>query len=160
MKNSIVALVAGALLASASTAGAAPPVVLHTDGMTGAEVAKWLKDAGHKAELGTDKAGDPMIKSAAGDVNYSIYFYDCEAKPRCRAIQFSAGFDVDEPITAAKLNEWNRANRYLKAYLDEEGDPHVEYDVNVNAGRTKEGLDDDFSIWTSMIEDFTDFIDW
>ena len=151
-------LVLGGILAA--TAAQAAPTILHNDGMTGAEVAKWLRDAGYKAELTTDNGGDPVIKSSAEGVSFSIYFYDCEAKPRCKAIQFSAGFDLKQPLTASKLNEWNRDNRYLKAYVDDEGDPHVEYDVNLNASRTKEGLDDDFSIWTSMISDFTTFIDW
>ncbi|WP_232793370.1 YbjN domain-containing protein [Caulobacter hibisci] len=153
-------LFAGALVALAPLAASAAPVVLHNDGLTGPEVAKWLQDAGYKAELTTDKSGDPLVKSAAEGVAFSIYFYDCEAKPRCKAIQFSAGFDLKAPLTAAKINEWNRNHRYLKAYIDDEGDPHIEYDVNVNAGRTQAGLDDDFAVWTSMIGDFTTFIDW
>lgn len=162
MKTSMVGLFAGALVALAPMAAgaASAPVILHNDGMTGAEVAKWLQDAGYKAELTTDKGGDPMIRSAAGGVNFNIYFYDCEIKPRCKAIQFSAGFDLKTAMTPAKINEWNKGHRYLKAYLDDEGDPQVDYDVNINAGRTKAGLDDDFAVWTSMIDDFTTFIDW
>lgn len=155
----MVALLAATFAAAASTAIAAPGDI-HVDGMTGPEVAKWLQDAGYKAELTTDKSGDPLIKSAAGGVNFSVYFYDCTAKPRCKAVQFSAGFDLKQPLTAAKINEWNRNNRYLKAYIDDEGDPHVEYDVNINAGRNKAGLNDDFEVWTSMIDDFTTFIGW
>jgi hypothetical protein len=159
MKTSMLGLLAAAVIAP-SVAMAGPEGDIHQDGMTGAEVAKWLQNAGYKAELSTDKGGDPLIKTAAQGVNFTVYFYDCTEKPRCKAIQFSAGFDLKVPLTAAKINEWNRNNRYLKAYIDDEGDPHVEYDVNVNAGRTKAGLDDDFAVWTSMIDDFTKFIDW
>lgn len=158
MKTLMAALLAGALLGA--SAAQAAPTILHDQGMSGPEVAKWLRDLGYKAELGTDKSGDPMIKSGAEGISFDIYFYDCVEKPRCKAIQFSAGFDLKQPLTAAKINEWNRKNRYLKAYIDDEGDPHVEYDVNINAGRTKEGLSDDFAVWTSMIGDFTKFIDW
>lgn len=160
MKTSMLGLMAGAMLAITPVAALAAPSDIHVDGMTGAEVAKWLQASGYKAELTTDDTGDPMIKSAASGVNFTVYFYDCTAKPRCKAIQFAASFDLKQPMSAAKINEWNRQNRYLKAYIDDEGDPYVQYDVNLNAGRTTAVLDDDFGVWTSMIDDFTTFIGW
>lgn len=159
MKMSLAALAAGAGLAVSSAAVSAPGDI-HTDGMTGPEVAKWLQGAGYKADLSTDDTGDPMIKSATDGLNFTVYFYDCTAKPRCKALQFATSFDLKTPMTAAKINEWNKGNRYLKAYIDDEGDPYVQYDVNINAGRTISGLKDDFDIWTSMLGDFTKFIDW
>lgn len=158
MKNAIIALAGATVLALG--AGAAQAQAIHKDGMTGAEVAAWLQKAGYKATLSKDDGGDPMIDSAADGHNFKIYFYDCDAAKRCKALQFSAGFDLKQGLTLAKANEWNRKNRYLKVYLDDDGDPYVQYDVNVNAGRTLSGLDDDFSVWTGMIGDFTTFIDW
>jgi hypothetical protein len=128
--------------------------------MTGPEVVAWLQKGGYKAELTKDDGGDPMINSAAEGQTFKIYFYDCDEAKRCKALQFSAGFDLKTPLKYEKINEWNRKNRYLKAYLDDDGDPYVQYDVNVNAGRTVAGLDDDFGVWTGMIDDFTTFIDW
>ena len=157
MKTAIIALAAAAAL----SATAAHAETLHKDGMTGAEVAAWLQKAGYKAELTKDEGGDPLISSAAEGTTFKIYFYDCdEAKLRCKALQFSAGFDLKTPLALEKANEWNRKNRYLKVYLDDDGDPYVQYDVNVNAGRTLAGLDDDFGVWTGMLGDFTTFIDW
>lgn len=156
MKTAIIALAAMTALA----AGAAQAEDIHKDGMTGPEVSAWLQKGGYKAELTKDDSGDPMINSAADGHNFKIYFYDCDAAKRCKALQFSAGFDLKEGLTLAKANEWNRKNRYLKAYLDDDLDPYVQYDVNVNAGRTLSGLDDDFGVWTGMIGDFTKFIDW
>jgi hypothetical protein len=162
MKTSIIAL-AGALALSVAAlpAASARAEDLHKDGMTGPEVAAWLQKAGYKAELTKDDGGDPMINSAANGSTFKVYFYDCDtAKTRCKALQLSAGFDLKTPLTLEKINEWNRKNRYLKAYLDDEGDPYVQYDVNVNAGRTLAGLDDDFGVWTGMLDDFTTFIGW
>lgn len=147
------------LAASLVLAGSVQAQAIHKDGLTGPEVQAWLQKAGYKAELSTDKSGDPMIKSAAQGHAFFVYFYDC-AEGRCKALQFSAGFDLDKGTTLAKVNEWNRKNRYLKAYLDDDSDPYVQYDVNLNAGRTYSGLDDDFRIWTGMIADFTKFIDF
>jgi hypothetical protein len=157
-KKAIIALAAAA--AMTWTAGAAHAQAIHKDGMTGPEVAAWLQKAGYKADLSKDDGGDPLIDSAADGHNFKIYFYDCDAAKRCKALQFSAGFDLKQGLTLAKANEWNRKNRYLKVYLDDDGDPYVQYDVNVNAGRTIAGLDDDFGVWTGMIGNFTTFIDW
>ncbi|ATQ41402.1 YbjN domain-containing protein [Caulobacter mirabilis] len=152
-----VILAAGVALAAISSAAAAQTI--HKDGMTAQEVVSWLHKSGYKAELTKDSQGDPKINSAAGGVNFAIHFYDCAAS-RCKAIQFSAGFDLKDGFTLEKINAWNREHRYLKGYLDKEMDPYVEYDVNVNAGRTISGLDDDFGVWTGMIDDFTKYIDW
>ena len=155
MKTAIIALAAATMLAASGVRAQE----IHKDGMTGPEVAAWLQKAGYKAELVKDETGDPLINSAAEGHTFKVYFYDCK-EGRCKALQFSAGFDMKDGMALEKANEWNRKNRYLKAYLDDEKDPYVQYDVNVNAGRTMAGLDDDFDIWTSMIGDFTKFIGW
>ncbi|WP_165184892.1 YbjN domain-containing protein [Caulobacter soli] len=155
-KKAIIALAVGAALMG----GMARAQDIHKDGMTGPEVAAWLQKGGYKAELTKDDQGDPLINSAAEGQTFKIYFYDCDATKRCKALQFSAGFDMKEGLKLEKANEWNRKNRYLKVYLDDDNDPYVQYDVNVNAGRTLAGLDDDFGVWTGMIGQFTKFIDW
>ena len=157
MKAMRIALAGLATLAAGSAS--ADESVINKAGMTGPEVVAWLQSEGYKAALSRDKQGDPMIKSATSGANFTVYFYDCE-KDRCRALQFSSGFDLKDGMTLAKINEWNKGNRYLKAYLDEDNDPYVEYDVNVNAGRTFSGLSDDLAVWTQGVGRFTTFIDW
>jgi hypothetical protein len=160
MKTAIIALATATAVLALGGAGAAQAQEIHKDGMTGPEVAAWLQKGGYKAELTKDSSDDPMINSAAEGHTFKIYFYDCNEAKRCKALQFSAGFDMKEGLTLEKANEWNRKNRYLKAYLDDDRDPYVQYDVNVNAGRTMAGLDDDFGVWTGILGEFTTFIDW
>lgn len=160
MKTAIIALATATALLIVGGAGAAQAQEIHKGGMTGPEVAAWLQKGGYKAELTKDSSDDPLINSAADGQTFKIYFYDCDEAKRCKALQFSAGFDLKTPLKLEKANEWNRNNRYLKVYLDDDGDPYVQYDVNVNAGRTMAGLDDDFGVWTGMIGKFTTFIDW
>lgn len=157
MKAILIALAGLATVAAGSAS--ADESVINKAGMTGPEVAALLQAEGYKAALSKDKQGDPMIKSATSGATFTIYFYDCE-KDRCRALQFSSGFDLKDGLTLAKINDWNKGNRYLKAYLDDENDPYVQYDVNVDAGRTFSGLKDDLAIWSSMVGKFTTFIDW
>lgn len=158
MKTAIIALAVATTLAATAATGAQAQEI-NKDGMTGPEVVTWLQKSGYQAVLGKDDSGDPLIDSAANGSKFKIYFYDC-VNGRCKAIQFSAGFDLKTPMAFEQINTWNRKNRYLKAYLDDDRDPYVQYDVNVNAGRTFSGLDDDFGVWTGMLDDFTTFIDW
>lgn len=155
MKTAMIVLAIGATMAGT----AAQAELINSNGMTGPEVTAWLQKAGYKAELTKDGGGDPLINSATDGTNFKVFFYDCEGE-RCKALQFSAGFDLKTALTPAAANKWNRENRYLKVYLDDDGDPYVQYDVNVNAGRTVEGLSDDFEVWTGMLPEFTDYIDW
>jgi hypothetical protein len=67
-------------------------------------------------------------------------------------------FDLDKGLTADKINEWNLGKRYIKAYIDSEGDPWGQYDVNLSPGRTYEGLDDDFGVWRLTLPVFKSFI--
>lgn len=142
-------------LSAAAPANAGP---IPNGGVTVEDMVRFLQSKGYKAEI---KSGDNgrYISSASGGINFDVDFYDCNAG-RCASVQFQAGFDLDKGMSAAKINEWNRDKRYMKAYIDSSSDPHVGYDVNTSPGRTYEGLADDFSVWISTLPTFATFIGW
>ncbi len=116
---------------------------------------------GYRASIETDGEGDPIIHSSAAGVNFSIVFYDCTENRDCESIQFSAGFDLSTPTTAATMNEWNRQKRYASAWIDDEGDPYLQYDVTMGGGglsvdNFKTALD----LWEDLLGDFQKHIDW
>lgn len=57
------------------------------------------------------------------------------------SIQFAAAFG-DGNATLKKVNEWNQTKRYSKSYLDEDGDPVLELDLDLAGGVTKQRLTD------------------
>ena len=128
-------------------------------GVTIQDVRTFLLNKGFKAEIKSGSTGQ-YIDSASGGVNFSVYMYDCHTGNRCASVQFSAGFDLNQGMTAGKINEWNRDKRYLKAYVDSEGDPYVQFDVNTSPGRTWTGFNDDFGVWVDILASFTQFIGW
>lgn len=142
-------------LVAAAPASAAP---IPNGGITVREMATFLQGKGYKAEIKSGSTGQYLSSAGAG-VNFDVYFYDCTSG-RCASVQFEAGFDLTNGITAAKINEWNRDKRYMKAYVDSGNDPHVSYDVNTSPGRTYEGLADDFGVWTGTLPTFASFIGW
>ena len=119
-------------------------------------VAKVLQDKGYKALIGKDKSGDPKVESAAEGVNFIVYFYGCKNGANCGDIQFSAGFQKTE-ADANAINEWNKNQRFAKAYLDSDGDAHFETDVHLDdAGMPLELFKTYLDLWTSTLPAFRD----
>lgn len=123
-----------------------------------------LQKAGYKAVLETlpDSEG-PMVRSASSGSKYSILFYGCTAGINCATVQFYTSYDFDrgkEP-TLAKINDWNRENRFGRAYLDKENDPAIEMDVDLDHGGMSEMLFlDNLEFWTSVMAGFEKHLGW
>ena len=158
--NTIVKKILAAAVALSALALTALPAAAYTypsAGVTAQEVAAVLKSKNLAADISTDDAGDPMIKSASDDLNWRIYFYDC-TNGRCTSIQFSAGFDLDKGITNAKCNEWNYTKRFGRCALDEEMDPYVRYDIDIAKGYTSESMAYALDTWLLVTPLFSTFI--
>lgn len=155
-KLAVVASLGGALLGASVLAAASFP----DGGVTGAEVVQVLQEKGYRAELSADSTGDPLVLSGADGSNFSVYFYGCEGEPaRCDSIQFTAAFDVDgEGMSLADANLWNREHRFGRVYLDDESDPFLEMDVDVEFGFTTEALGSNVTTWVQVLPRFKEFI--
>lgn len=123
-------------------------------------VADTMSGLGYRALLETDGEGDPMITSAASGVNFSVFFYGCTDGADCRSLQFRASFDLADPTTAAKMNEWNRLHRFGKAYIDDEGDPFIEFNVTLDGGVSDANFADVVDWWDVVLGEFLVYIDW
>ena len=120
-----------------------------------------LQTAGYRAVLETDSVGDPVIRSSAAGANFSVYFYGCADGGRnCTSVSLAAGFDLTEGTTAAAMNEWNSSGRFAYAYVDDEGDPFLNYDLNLDGGMPVETFKDSVAMWDSRLAAFLDHIDW
>ena len=114
-----------------------------------------LQNAGYRATLGTDRVGDPMITSAVGGTNFEIFFYNCTDHKACATIQFHSGYDLTNPVTLDRINEWNRTKRFGRAFLDKENDPILEMDVDLDDGGLSRALFiDNLEFWSSILGEF------
>lgn len=105
--------------------------------------------------------GAPILKSRVSDSTFRVYFYSCDEQSGCSSVQFSAGYDLDAPMSALQMNTWNTENRYSRAIIDDEGDPYLRMDISlatdgIGPGNFAELLD----LWRLLVEDFEQFIDW
>ncbi len=124
-------------------------------------VMKAMQDFGLVATMGVDGQGDPKVSSRVSDTKFSVYFYGCQDNDNCSSILIKAGYDLNNGISALKINEWNREKRFAKAYIDDEGDPFLEMDVNLDfEGVGNKNFEDTLDWWRLLVEDFEEFIDW
>lgn len=118
-----------------------------------------LQDGGYSAKLGTDNVGDPMITSSVGGTSFQIYFYNCTDNRDCATVQFHSGYDLSSSPTLESMNEWNKSKRFGRGYLDDEGDPILEMDIDLDDGGVSPLLFiDNIEFWTSVLSDFEKLI--
>jgi hypothetical protein len=121
-----------------------------------------MQEFGFIASMGQDNGGDPKISSRVSDTKFKVYFFGCnDQNLNCTSIQFGAGYDLTNGMNASKINEWNRGKRFAKAYIDDEGDPFLEMDINLDfEGVGPQNFEDSMDLWRILVEDFEEFIDW
>ena len=121
----------------------------------------YLQSNGFKAQL--DLSGDfPRIRSGVSGWNYTISFHNCTNGKQCHDLLFYSGWETraDAKPPLDKINAFNRENRFVRAFVDEEKDPIIEMDVvftdhQMSEAMFKEHLD----IWDSMIVKFVSELD-
>jgi hypothetical protein len=133
------------LSALAVALGAAPAAAAANDLIAASDPAglvQALRDAGYPAELDTDGAGDPLIRTSFAGYTGSIYFYGCapETRDGCESVQFRAGLDRKTPMAPELVNEIVRKYRYTALWLDKDGDPWVNFDLFTGAGIARENF--------------------
>ena len=139
------------LLALLAPVGAA----VAADGpVTGSAVVSMLEGLGYSAELDRDGAGDPLVLTRAGGLDYAIYFYDC-SDDACEALQFRIGLDLENGTTHEVINEFNRGYRYVRSFLDEEADPFLLMDVEMTHADRSAQFNTHLGIWEDLLDAFT-----
>jgi hypothetical protein len=123
-------------------------------------IAGLMQQAGYRAVIGIDNIGDPKIDSSAAGVDFTIYFYGCNNAVNCQSLQFSSGYDLERGTSFQAMNDWNAAQRFGYAYLDQESDPFVNMDINMAYGISADSFMDSLAIWDQVLSDFQTHIDW
>lgn len=147
-----------ALLLMAGAAIAAPASAQLISATNPEAVAKVMRDKGFAVELTTDGEGDPMIKSDIDGDSFAVLFYNCTDNKGCKTLQFYQGF-TDPDVSAERINGWNQKHRFAFAYNDEEGDPVLEMDLDLDhGGMPKVLFEDNLDTWTSLATEFGKFV--
>ncbi len=131
------------------------------DASDASRVMRAMQDFGFVATMEKDEQGDPKIVSRVSSTEFRVLFFGCTDNTNCSSILFRAGYDLKDPLSALAINEWNRQKRFTRAYIDDQGDPFLEMDVNMALdGLGEENFQDTLDWWRVSVEGFEDFIDW
>ncbi|GAB4267914.1 MAG: hypothetical protein Kow0013_18270 [Pararhodobacter sp.] len=104
-----------------------------------------------------DGAEGPWIRGEIDGIVYSITFLNCDdMQANCSTVQFRAWWETDGQIPVEAMNQWNRDRRFSAAYIDEEGDATIEWDVNLAGGVTAVNFDDNVQWWRAVMVQFRD----
>ena len=141
-----------ALLALAAATPATAQMVRAQDPQS---LVKALQASGYAATLGTDRVGDPMISSGVAGTTFQIFCYNCTNHRECATVQFHSGYHQKASPPLTTINEWNRTQRFGRAYLDKENDPILEMDVDLDDGGLSPLLFiDNIEFWSSVLSRF------
>lgn len=123
-------------------------------------IADVMKAKGLPAEVNSHQDSGPSIASEYGELRFVVIFNDCDdAFENCKTIQFFTGFTDAKDTTLAKINEWNRDRRFTRSYRDDEGDPVMEMDLDLDFdGIPRVNVDEAIGIWLSAMDAFYDHI--
>ncbi|MEB3223336.1 MAG: YbjN domain-containing protein [Candidatus Sericytochromatia bacterium] len=137
------ALLTAAFLLCAPGPALAAPEVLET--ITAPALFKLMKAEGYAVSV--DKDGDVVWKLEG----YSTFmFVDKDGD----SLTFRVSFK-NEGTTLAKVNDWNRAKRFSQSFLDEDGDPCLQSDLELNGGITRARLTDYFKTCQALLRAWT-----
>jgi hypothetical protein len=116
---------------------------------------------GFRVEVTADSEGAPLIKSTDRGEPFSVYFYGCSDEGEdCGFIQITTGWNLENGITLAKIEEWNATKLWGAASRDDEKDPWLGMTINLRYGVSVENFDDTVDWWRVILDQFEDHIGW
>ncbi|HMO75074.1 MAG TPA: YbjN domain-containing protein [Sphingopyxis sp.] len=149
-----------ALLAAIGVAITAP--LSHAkliDAKTPAAIATLVESRGWQTETVSEAGEPPYIKATRGGELYVIAFMNCTDGKNCKTLQLFMGFTDAKDVPLEKFNEWNRDRRFARAYRDEDGDPVLAMDIDLDfAGLPRENVGELFNTWTDSMESYRTFV--
>lgn len=145
-----------ALGAASPALAQTPAPVAATKGVVVADARTWLVGLGGSVAEPATADGAQTLTIADQPLPWTLTFYNCAGANLCDDVQFSAVFSG--PMTVEQINEWNRGNRYLKAFFvpgttPGEAGAVAQYDV-VLTGTGTEQLQEPTVIWLQMLRQF------
>jgi Putative bacterial sensory transduction regulator len=119
-------------------------------------IADIVKAQGMQAEIKKTEGEPDYIESKHDGLKYLILFMNCnDAKRDCKTIQFYMGYNDAKDTPLDKLNSWNRDKRFARAYRDDEGDPVLEMDLDLDFnGIPRENVGEALNTWKALMEAF------
>lgn len=152
MRSWLIPVIPALVLMVAAPASAGP---VPARGISPEEMVQIMTKRGLQAKIGRDSSNTLIISSRVVDVNFDVYFYECE-NGYCRDIQFAAGWS-NSRATPEQINEWNTTKRFVRVYWKPGNVIWAEQDARISRGTT-ENIDEQLALWPQMLAEFKQFM--
>ena len=123
-------------------------------------IAEVLRDAGYRATIEGDIPAERYVASGTSGIGFTISFFDCnKGGADCKTVMFSAWSEDETPPSFEEMNQFNMCQRWGRAYIDEEGDPTIEMDLDLeNGGISPELFIDNVEYFDVALRQFQTFL--
>jgi len=123
------------------------------------QVAMTMKKAGYQAELASN-LGERYLTAELDGYKFMVLPYGCdESKRNCKSLQFFIAFNPETSPSLEAMNAYARENRWGRVYLDKDGDPALEFDLDLEKGGMSEDLFlDNVAYWEAIVQAFARFV--
>lgn len=122
------------------------------------QIADLLKEEGFQAKI-DEREGDRWIESGMSGYNYLILPFGCNDRGKdCKSVQLYVAFVPQNKPTLEEMNTYAAENRFGRVYLDTDGDPVIEMDIDLEAGGMSKALFlDNLAYWDAIMVSFGEF---
>jgi hypothetical protein len=146
-------------MATIATLAAVPAHAELVNASNPATIKAIVESQGWPATLVSKPGDDPYIESNRNGLKFLVLFMNCTEGRNCKTLQYYMGFSDAKQVPLEKFNQWNKEKRFARAYRDDEGDPVLEMDVDVDFnGIPRENIGETFNTWSSLMDTFREFI--
>ena len=150
---------AAASLAFTALIAAAPAHAELIDARAPKKIEALLEAQGWKTALTEDAGENPYIWAERSGFRFVVAFNNCAEGKNCRTLQFLLGVEGARSLSDDRINNWNRDQRFARAYRDAAGDPVLAMDLDMDfKGLPRENVDEAVRTWTGLIDSFYRFI--
>lgn len=123
------------------------------------QIAALMKGSGRTLEVKENK-GERFISAESGGYKYLILPYGCDDNGKnCKSVQFYVAFDPKASPSLEAMNEYARDHRWGRVYLDKDGDPAIEFDLDLEkGGMSQELFLDNVEYWEAIMGNFAEWV--
>lgn len=143
------AIVGAAIAAWGSVPASAQTVEARSPG----SVQSALESNGYKPEMKKDSSGDPLIVIESQGYKMMVLFFGCKNNVECKSVSFFAATRAPKKLDLQAVNAWNQKRRFGRASLDSDGDPNLQFDVDLDDGGMSSALFIDNIEWFTVAFD-------
>lgn len=87
-----------------------------------------------------EAAGFGIMNRTERFIQFDMFGLKVQLFPQPTSAQLFAGFSSSRAMSPVIINEWNRTKRFSRSYIDREGDPILESDIDLEGGITEQAI--------------------